>query len=92
MPLESFDDHYNELRKDPHMAKLLDEESERLDIALALMKAREAAGLTQAQLATKSGISKMTINRIERGYKNPGLGTIRTLASAMGRRVSVSIQ
>ena len=52
---------------------------------------RRAIGLTQEQLAERSGVSRVTINRIERGKLNPSMKTLSRLARAMGKQVRVSI-
>ena len=48
-----------------------------------LKTAREEAGLTQEQLAAKSGISRQTIIAMERGVQ-PMWRTARQLAEALG--------
>ena len=45
---------------------------------------RKAAHLTQQQLADKSGISRVTLARIETGACNPSLDSLRALALALG--------
>lgn len=47
--------------------------------------------LTQKQLAEKSGISYVSINRIENG-KNPRLSVINKLFAAMGQTLQISSQ
>ena len=44
---------------------------------------RERALLTQAELAAKSGVSEVTINRIEKGRHEPRISTARKLAEAL---------
>jgi DNA-binding XRE family transcriptional regulator len=51
-----------------------------LTIAIAVRKARRSAGLTQAQLAAKTGITQAEISRIEQGRYSPRLTTLFTLA------------
>lgn len=48
-----------------------------------IREARESAGITQEQLATKSGISRMTIARIEAG-QGASLHSIKDIAFALG--------
>ncbi len=40
--------------------------------------------ITQAELATKAGITTETVNRLERGNRKPSFKTIRKLAEALG--------
>jgi DNA-binding XRE family transcriptional regulator len=51
-----------------------------LTIAIEVRKARRSAGLTQAQLASKTGITQAEISRIEQGRYSPRLTTLYTLA------------
>ena len=45
---------------------------------------REGALLSQAQLAAQSGVSDVTIGRLERGSNAPRESTIQKLAAALG--------
>jgi transcriptional regulator with XRE-family HTH domain len=55
-----------------------------------LREERKASNLTQKQLAEKSGISFVTINRIE-GGSNPRISVLNKLFSAMGKQLVISI-
>jgi peptidoglycan hydrolase-like protein with peptidoglycan-binding domain/transcriptional regulator with XRE-family HTH domain len=50
-----------------------------------LRQLREQAGLTQAMLAERAGLSERAISDIERGQKQPRKETLRRLASALER-------
>ena len=91
MPLTSFDKLLDEQLEDPHVAQLHERECRRLDTAIAVSRAREQAHLTQEQLAERSGLSRNTIIRIERGSTSPSIKTLGKIASALGKRVHVSI-
>lgn len=54
-----------------------------LTIAIEVRHARRAAGLTQSQLANKSGITQSEISRIEQGRYSPRLSTLFTLARSL---------
>jgi len=45
---------------------------------------RAAAGLTQEQLAERSGFSQQYISRLEQGRRNPTVVTLYELATALG--------
>lgn len=52
-----------------------------------LREAREAAGLTQAQLAERIGVSRKTINTVENGVYIPSTLIALKLAAALGKPV-----
>lgn len=45
---------------------------------------REAAGISQQQLATKTGMTQGYISQIETGSRQPSIGNLRLLARALG--------
>ena len=57
---------------------------ERLRIGKRLRALREAAGLTQLQLAAVSGLTHEAISRLERGQRAASAETVRQLAQALG--------
>ena len=89
--MRSFNSMLDEQMDDPEFATVFEAEIERLNAAVAVSRAREEARLTQEQLAERSGGSRVTINRIERGKLNPSMKTLSRLARAMGKQVRVSI-
>ncbi len=52
-----------------------------------LSSLRTAAGLTQAQLATAVGVTRKTINTVERGHYVPSTVLALRLAAALGTTV-----
>lgn len=50
----------------------------------AVRRLREEAGLSQAVLASRSGLSPSTIIALEGGKRNPTWGTARRIANGMG--------
>lgn len=49
-----------------------------------LEKARKAASLSQEALATRAGLSRMTVQRIESGQIDPRLSTLLEMARVLG--------
>ena len=49
-----------------------------------LTLAREAAGLTQTELAKRIGVTPGAISQFERGYSRPTMATVRELSLALG--------
>ena len=66
-------------------------EKERLypEVGAALLRARKEAGMTQDALASASGVSRITIARIEQARINPSFRTLEALAHGMGRRLTI---
>jgi DNA-binding XRE family transcriptional regulator len=57
------------------------------DIALQIVALREQAGLTQVELAERTGISQADISRIERGATSPTAKTLQRIAEALNAEV-----
>jgi transcriptional regulator with XRE-family HTH domain len=56
--------------------------------AMNLKKLRTSKGMTQAELAAKAGISREYLARLELGQHDPHLSRLRSLAKALGVKVS----
>lgn len=61
-----------------------------MDVARTLREARIRAGLTQRELAKRSGTSQATVSAYERGRKEPSVRTLARLLAAAGARLSVT--
>lgn len=61
----------------------------------ALLDARRAAGLTQAQVAERMGVKQSALARIEASLSSrrhsPSLATLRKYAEAVGRRLEIRL-
>lgn len=73
------------------------ERLEREEFALldALLKAREEAGLTQAQVAKRMGTQAPAVARLERalatGKHSPSVATLRKYVKACGKRLVLEV-
>ena len=56
----------------------------RRELGRLVQRERESAGLSQAELATRAGITAANLNRIERASLAPSLDTIEKIFSALG--------
>lgn len=83
-----FDDFLAEKLKNPAFKTGFDAEANKLESAVALMNAREDAGLTQRELAAKADVPQSTIARIESG-QNTSIDTMSKIASALGKKLIV---
>ena len=72
------------------------EEYERLgpefELARALIGARAAAGLTQAELAARMGTTQSVIARLEAGRVQPTTATLQRVAHATGTRLRIAFE
>lgn len=57
----------------------------------ALVRARTAAKLTQAELARRLGTTQSAVARLEGGGVSPSLTTLRRYAEATGSRLTVGL-
>lgn len=60
-----------------------------LKLGYDLSVARENIGLTQKELANKTGIDQANISKIERGIANPSLATLKRLAYGVGAQLKI---
>lgn len=88
MPTIKFDEFLAEQRKNPAFENGFLKEDAKLENAIALLRARENAGLSQRELAERSGVPQSTIARIERGY-NTSIDTLSKIAFALNKRVKI---
>ena len=56
-------------------------------VAARIVRRREDAGFSQAALAAKAKINRVTLARIELGIHRPTLDTLDTIARALGVRL-----
>lgn len=63
-----------------------------LQIAKALVEARQAKRVTQQQLAERTGIAQADISRLENGNSNPTLRTLQRLADGLEMTVEVGFK
>lgn len=77
--------------KDAEFAKDYETGYEEFKIGVMLKMAREAAGLTQEQLAQKLSTKKSAISRIENHAKDIKLSTLEKFAQALGKKLHVEV-
>lgn len=77
--------------RDRNFAKGFDEGYEQFKIGIMLRHARESAGLTQEELASKLKTRKTAISRIENHAEDIKLSTLERFAEALGKKLHVSI-
>jgi len=57
-----------------------------------LRQARTGAGLSQAELAARAGVTQSVISAYESGHRQPALGTLATLIEAAGYELVIDVR
>lgn len=82
----------DKLAADPEYRAVYREEAAKKELWLQLVEARQAAGLTQAELAKRLGVSQAQVARIEkRGYDSLTLTSLRRYVAALGDGFSLEV-
>ena len=79
-------------KRDPGFAAGFEEGYRDFEIGVLLRQAREAAGLTQEDLAKRIGTKKTAISRLENHAEDIKLSTLRKVTHALGRRLELSLK
>ena len=90
--MKNFDAYVAEQLKEPEFRKEYEALEPEFALIRALIDARNRSGITQKELADRTGINQADISRIERGNANPSLRTIRRLAEGMDMRVKLEFE
>jgi len=87
--MSDFRDFLDKQMQDPEFKKEWDALEPEFTIIQAMIDARKTTGLTQKQLAERTGIAQGDISRIENGNANPSLNTLKRLATAMDMTLKI---
>jgi DNA-binding XRE family transcriptional regulator len=89
---QAYDQYWARHMDDPEFRALYDKEAAKKELWLQLVEARQAAGLTQAEVAQRLGVSQAQVARIEkRGYDAYTLTTLRRYVEALGDGFSLEV-
>lgn len=77
--------------RDPEFAQGFEAGYNNFRIGVILRQAREAAGLTQEQVARQLGTQKSAISRIENHAEDVRLSTLRAYAQAVGAELHIHL-
>ena len=86
----TFREFRDEQLRDPEIRKEYDALAPEYAIVHAMLEARMSQGMTQQQLAEKTGIKQGDISKLERGNGNPSLRTLQRLADGLGMKLSIT--
>jgi HTH-type transcriptional regulator/antitoxin HipB len=82
-----------ELRAQPDYEAIAEEEAAKSELWLQLVEARQAAGLTQADVARRLGVSQAQVARLEkRGYDSYSLNSLRRYVTALGDGFTLEVR
>ena len=85
----NFKDYLNQQLQDPQFKQEFENETTKLESAIAVTHVRKEAGLTQRELANVSKVPQSTIARIETGA-NTSVDTLTKSANALGDKLTVN--
>ena len=88
--MDDFRKFLNKQLEDSDFRKGWDEMEPEYQIMKAMIAARMETGITQQQLSEKTGINQSNLSRIENGNGNPSVSTLHRIASALGKKLSIS--
>lgn len=88
--MSCYDAFFNEMMKDPEVKREYDALEPEFQLVREMIRARREAGLTQKELAERTGIQQSNISRIENGNGNPSLSTLNKLAQGLGKKLVIS--
>ena len=90
--MKKFNDYLNQQLQDPDFRAEYAALENEFTIIQAMIDARKSSGLTQKQLAQRTGIAQSDISKLENGNANPSLKTLQRLADGMGMKLKISFQ
>ena len=79
-----FDDFLQEQLRDPEIRKEYEAIQPEHMVIQAMLDVRKKSGMTQKELAERTGIAQGDISKLERGSANPSIRTLKRLAKGMG--------
>ena len=87
--MSKFNQYLTEQLKDSAFKAEYDALEAEFAIIHAMITARQKTGMTQKQIAERTGIHQSDISKLERGNGNPSLRTLSRLAEGLGMKLKV---
>lgn len=88
--MSDFRDHLARELQDPAFKREWDAQETEREVAYCIVEARLEEGLTQKELAERSGLKQSNLCRLENGNSNPSIETLEKVAHGLGRRLKIS--
>jgi len=87
--MSDFRQHLDEELKNPEFREAWEASEAEYKVRKAIIEARAANGMTQAELAQAAGMNQRAVSRIETGNTNTTIKTLDKLAKGMGRSLEI---
>ena len=88
--MDDLDRFLEEQLKDPEFAEEWKRAKPEYEVMRLLVEARSEMGMSQSELARRTGIRQPNISRLEHGVCSPTLDTLSSLARGLGKELKVS--
>ena len=90
--LKSFAEVKAELLEDPEVRAEYEALRPKYELVSQIISARKARGLTQEELAARTGLHRSNISRLESGTYNPSLDLLQKVAHGLDMEVHVEFR
>jgi len=90
--MTNFDKYVTKKLENPDFRAEYDALEPEFAIVHAMIDARKNTGLTQKQLAERTGIAQGDISKIENGNANPSIRTLKRIAEAMDMKLKLEFE
>ncbi|NPV81004.1 MAG: helix-turn-helix transcriptional regulator [Firmicutes bacterium] len=87
-----FEEHLDELLKDPEFAKAWEDSELEYQIARTILALRKSLGLTQEELAERIGTTQSSIARMESGKCQVSLSSLQKIARSCGMALEIKFR
>lgn len=88
--MDDLDRFLDEQLGNPDFAAEWERSKPEYEVMKLLVEARSEMGMSQSELARRTGIKQPNISRLERGVCSPTLDTLAALARGLGKELKVS--
>jgi predicted transcriptional regulator len=88
--MDDLDKFLDKQLEDPKFKKEWERSKPEYEVMKLLVKARSELGMSQGELARRTGIKQSNISRLERGACSPTLDTLAALAQGLGKELKIS--
>ena len=87
--MKKYDDFLKQQLRDEEFQREYDALEPEFSVIQALIDARKRSGITQAELAERTGINQADISKLENGNANPSLKKLQRIAEGMGMKLKI---